>query len=191
MIDQFYIGDTLEFPVNPVADYSIDEWTLKYRFTPRFATPVQAPFTLTATVTDGQYWIQAAPTTTATWQPGKYGWARWLEKTGARVTLDSLWSQGQSEFLPDPTLTSQGDDNRSVAQTAVDDLRSALATFNATNGTVKSYTIGDRSMTFNTEVEILQRLSYWENQVALEEKAARATAGLKSPRGIYFRFDRP
>jgi hypothetical protein len=41
-------GDTLDMQVT-VPDYpSTDGWTLKYRLTPRFSTPTQAPIDITA-----------------------------------------------------------------------------------------------------------------------------------------------
>ena len=83
-------GDTLEFSV-VVPDYpAADGWTLKYRLTPRFAAPTQAPITLTATtnINGADYDVKSAPAVTVTWAPGIYTWARWVEKSGARQTLD-------------------------------------------------------------------------------------------------------
>src|SRR3954468_18180912 len=106
-------GDTLDMQVT-VPDYpSTDGWTLKYRLTPRFSTPTQAPIDITATANaDGTYQLQKAPSDTG-WVPGAYGWARGVEKSGARQTLTSSEDQGEVQVRQNPATTAQGYDSRS------------------------------------------------------------------------------
>lgn len=187
MIEELVAGDTLDFTVE-VPDYpATDGWTLKYRLTPRFTTPTQTPIVLTAsTNADGtRYDVQAAPVTTAAWTAGYYTWARWVEKAGARQTLDE---SGQLQIKADPSSTAQGFDARSQARKAVDDLRAAMATFQATSGRVKSYTIGTRSMEFETSAEILKMLHFWENELRREESAERLRAGTQMGNKLHVRF---
>lgn len=189
--DKLFAGDTLEFDVTIDAFPPSGGWTLKYRFVPQFTDPVQAPIDLTAASADEVYTVTETPANTATWKPGAYSWFRWVEKTGARQTLDDLDSRGQLQILQDPTTAVQGFDNRTQAQVAVADLKEALATFRASGGVVKSYTIGERQMTFSDEVDILRRLSFWQAELARENARAKLAAGLKNPRNIYVRMDRP
>jgi hypothetical protein len=61
--DELIGGDTLDF-TDSVPEYpASDGWTLKYRLTPRFASPVQAPITITAStfeVTDYRTQVTAS-----------------------------------------------------------------------------------------------------------------------------------
>jgi hypothetical protein len=185
--EELIAGDTLDFTVS-VPDYlPAAGWTLKYRLTPRFSTPSQTPITLTATTSGTDYLVQAAPATTATWSPGSYAWARWVEKTGARQTLD------ESGFLlvkADAALTAQGYDGRTQAAKAVDDLKAAMATFQATSGRVKRYTIGSREMEFETTAEIVKMIDYWQRQLDNENARADMAKGYPNPRNIGMRFNR-
>lgn len=190
--DRHIAGDTLEWPVS-VPDFPPSAgWTLTYWFAPRFTTPVQAAFSIACvavTATDS-YSLQATPTTTAAWVPGMYNWWRRVTKSGAAQTLDDLLSRGVLQILQDPSTAVQGFDNRTQAQKAVADLKEALSVFRASGGVVKSYTIGERQITFSDEVEILSRLSFWQAQLSSEDKAARLAAGMKNPRNVYVRMDR-
>ena len=51
ILQEIIAGDTLDFSVT-VPDYpATDGWTLKYRLTPQFSTPTQAPIVLTDVAT--------------------------------------------------------------------------------------------------------------------------------------------
>jgi len=187
-------GDTLDMSGDnaiEVPDYpASDGWTLKYRFAPRFTTPVQAPIELTAsTDPDGRrYNVQTSPATTAAWAPGAYTWVRWVEKAGAVQTLDDVY--GELVVKADPRTLAQGFDGRSQAAKAVDDLKAAFATFNATSGRVKSYAIGSRQMTFESSEEILTTLDFWQRQLANEEALEKMAAGHPNPRNVGVRLTR-
>jgi hypothetical protein len=181
MVNELVAGDTLEF-TTAVAGYpATDGWTLKYRLVPRSGGAAQ---TLTATPSGADYVVNITPTETAAWVAGDYGWISYVEKTGARQTLES----GQLTVKPN-SATVTGD-TRSQASKAVGDLKAALATWNATNGRVKSYSIAGRSMEFDTSASILELLSYWEAEAFREREAERLAKGLNSGRHIYLRFNR-
>lgn len=183
---QHVIGDTLDQNIS-VPDYpATDGWTLKYRFTPRDSGGTAISITC-STNADGQtYDLQAAPAVTELWTAGFYTWTRWVEKSGARQTLDL---RGQIELIANPETTAAGYDSRSTARKAVEDLKAAMATFNSTSGRVKSYTIAGRSMEFESSAEILKMLSYWQQEVRSEEARERLAKGLNgSPTRIQARF---
>jgi hypothetical protein len=70
---------------------------------------------------------------------------------------------------------------RSQAAKAVDDLRTALATFKATGGRVKRYSIAGRDIEFESLGEMMKLLSMWQRELANEEAAARLNTGRASP----------
>lgn len=189
MNETLIAGDTLDFTVSVPAYPATGGWTLKYRLTPRFATPVQAPVVLTATTNANgvDYNVQSAPAVTVLWAAGLYAWARWVEKTGARQTLDE---SGELLVKPDPSATVQGYDGRSQAAKAVEDLLTIKATFQSTGRLVESYTIGTRSMTFKNSADLEKELRFWQVQLAKENTAANIARGLGNPRRAYVRFDR-
>ena len=179
-------GDTLNFVDQVSAYMATDGWTLKYRLVPQFATPTQAPITLTAAtynVTD--YQVQVGPATTGAWIPGIYTWSRWVEKTGARQSL----GDGQIEVRPDPAAAAQGYDPRTQAAKALADANTALANFQATNGRIKRYMIAGREMEFESAANILQVINYWKVEVARENAAKAVQDGLPNPRRITLRVD--
>jgi len=192
MKDTHVAGDTLDETV-VIPDYpATDGWTLKYFFVPRFTTPVQAAIVLTATSSGSDYLLQASPSTTAIWVPGIYSWRRRVEKAGAAQTLDKNGNGGDwsGEFVlePDPSTLAQGYDGRTQAAKAVDDLKAAMATFQATSGRVKRYAIGGREMEFETSSEILIMLNRWQIELTREERALSIAKGLGDPNRVYTRF---
>lgn len=177
-ITKLIAGDSLDFTTE-VADYpATDGWTLKYRLTPRFTTPAQAAITLTATTyqTTG-YRVQAGPSETG-WEAGAYSWASWVEKSGARVTLE----QGaELTVAPDPTAMAAGTDLRSDAVKALAAAKGALAAFTASNGAVEEYTINGRRMKFRAAADIVALISHLQGEVVREQRAAAIAAGQANP----------
>jgi len=187
-VETHVAGDTLNFPVEVPEYPNTDGWTLKYRLTARFTSPVQASIVLTAVNNaDGTYQVQESPANTELWAAGYYTWARWVEKVGAMQTLTE---RGQLEVRPNPRTLAQGVDTRSQAAKAVDDIMAAMATFTASNGTIKSYTIGSRQITYRDKAEMITDLDFWRRQLIAEQDAAKITAGSPNPRAVGIRFHR-
>lgn len=184
--DPIIVGDTLDFVERVDAYPASDGWTLIYRLTPTFVDAVPAPsITLTASVYDTDaYRIQADPTTTAAWVAGTYTWTRWVEQTGQRQSLDS----GRVTLNPDPATIAAGYDGRTLAQRALDDAETALATFSGSGGRVKSYSIAGRAMEFESAADILTIISYWRREVMTERASGAKAAGRPDPRRIQVRM---
>lgn len=164
-------GDSLNF-LTAVPDYPATAgWTLTYRLVPRNSANVVQQ--LNAVAEGADYRVQVSRTTTANWAADSYTWASYVQKGTERVTLES----GQIVISPDPASAVPGYDGRSQAQRAVDDLRAALATFNASNGRVKSYKIADREMEFVSASDIMAKLQYWEFELHREKNCEKATSG--------------
>jgi hypothetical protein len=183
MRDVLIAGDTLDFVTSVPAYPASAGYTLKYRLIPRFAvTGTPIIFTAATSGTD-DYRVTVAPVVTATWVAGEYTWSAWVEKADERHVVDN----GLCTLRPDPSFATDYD-GRSMAQKALDDAKTALATFQATGGRVKSYAIGGRSMEFDSAGDILVLVSYWQIQVTRENQAAAVAKGLPDPRRILVRF---
>lgn len=213
--NRIYAGDTVEFGVN-VPDYlPEDDWTLKLRIAPRFTSPVQAAVTLTAT--DGPYEIDdesfdyaitASPSTTENWAAGQYAFAFWVEKAGARVTLEGTQYQGELTILQNVATmgATQGVDMRSQAQKALDYAQQALADAqqraatigtSTASGAVVEYRIGDRMVKYSNAQEaqqavttLLAVISHLKWEVKREKRAEALAKGLPDPRKTYVRMER-
>jgi hypothetical protein len=85
--DIIIAGDTLDFTTSVSGYPASAGWTLKYRLIPRVSG---TPITITAaTGSDGSsYRVTVAPVTTAAYVAGEYTWYAWVEKSGARVTVE-------------------------------------------------------------------------------------------------------
>jgi len=185
MQQELIAGDSLNFTA-AVPDYSAAEgWTLKYRLVPRNAGG--AVIDITATVVGDEYAVQIPATTTAAWGAGVYTWTSWVELGTEVYTVDA----GQITVRPNPRTLPAGYDGRSQAHKALEDLKTAFATFSATQGTVRRYAIAGREMEFNSAAEILKQIAFWEAQLANEQAAADLAKGLKPKNRILTRFTRP
>lgn len=191
-LDKIVAGDTLYFEDEIPARPPSAGWTLKYQLTPVFTTPVQTPITLTATTSGETYLIQESTLGTAEWVPGRYSWARWVEKTGERETLDPDGNANAPlapfvEILPNPETRAQGYDPRSPARQALDAVNAVLATW-GTNAHIQEYTIGNRSMRFATKADAIAQRDMLKAEVWREEEVSRTAAGQPSRRFIRTRF---
>lgn len=132
-----------------------------------------AVLTLAGTVQDDGWAFALAPAISASLPPGRYLWAAIATAPGQRVTL----AQGMLIVKPDPAALAAGHDPRSQAQRALDDAEAALATFSKSGGRVKGYSIGTRSMQFDSASEILAIIDYWRRQVEQERSGGKGFGG--------------
>lgn len=170
-------GDSFRTEVDVDAYPADTGWLAKLRLVPR-AAGAQA-VDLVATPQGQRHVFSASAVVTAAWAAGAYGWALWLERAGESHTV----GQGQVQVLPDSRQMAAGVDTRSTARKALDDLNIALAAWNPLR---KSYTIGDRTMEFNSTAEIIKLINHWQLQVDAEDRTAGRKA--RMPRRIYTRL---
>lgn len=145
-----------------------------------------SPLTLTATARGSGWTTGLTPVQSAALTPGTWWWAALLSATGVRITA------GQGEFIvtPDMAAAAAAFDGRTTAEAALAAAEAALASFTASNGKIKKYTIGSRSMEFATVPEILGVISYWKARVLTEQSAKSTAQGLGDPRRLFVRFTR-
>jgi hypothetical protein len=160
-------GDSLRFVRALPAHSAAEGWVLHYRLVPRATGG--APIAIQAQPTGTDHQVAVAADTTAAWLPGAYGWAAWVERAGERRTI----ATGQVTVLPDPRQAQPGADTRSAARRALEDARAALAAWNPTR---RRYRIGEREMEFNNTADIIKLITWWEQQVAQEDRQAGRAA---------------
>lgn len=178
-------GDSANWFDDPYTDASGKRYdSSAYTLTTIIAGPIPAPISLVATA-NGLGWKTALDTTTsATLVAGQYWWECVLTRTGERVTIGT----GELQVLTNLALAGANYDGRTLAEKALSDAEAALANFRASHGRTKQYTIGSRTMQFDSAAEILQEISYWRIRVDNERSASLIAQGLGNPRKLFVRF---
>jgi hypothetical protein len=184
MKDVFVAGDTLDNKYSLSAFKASDGWTLKFRLIPNVAGP--APIQLTCTASGDDFLLQLGPTSTANWTPGDYGAAVWVEKSGARYSVETDPSvPGQVTILPNPqTVTVL--DTRSDARKNLAAIEAFLG--GRASNAVQEYEINGRRLVNYKPAELITLASYFRRQVSQEEVAAALASGMGNPRHLFVRF---
>ena len=154
-----------------------DGWALKYRLHNSAAT-----IDLTAAVVDGQYEIDASPSTTAAYAAGEYEWSCWVEKAGERYAL----ATGRVQVLPDPA-TATGD-IRTHAEKVLEAIRAVIE--GRASKDQESYSIAGRSLSRTPLDDLLQLESRYVRRVAEERAKREQAAGRGGGKTISVRFGR-
>jgi hypothetical protein len=187
MREELIAGDSIDEEVEAFDsagnEYSGDDgWAAKFVFVPR-AAGVGTKFEMPCSWGGDAFRYQVSAATSAAWVPADYSWTLLVSKTGLRVVIQ----QGAAIVLPNPE-TAASHDVRSQAEVALADSKLALATFNATGGRVKSYSIAGRSMEFETADGIQSTIGFWTNEVLQERRARARAAGQPDPFMVYARI---
>lgn len=180
-----YAGDSFSVLLTLSAYPASAGWTAHLRLAAR--THGNTAVTVAGTPEGDAHRLVAAAAATAEWAVDNYSWLLWAEKGGEVITV----SQGQLQVLPNPRSLAAGADARSLAARTLADLMAAKAQWDVSSGRQRRYKIADREMEFNSESEIVQKIVFWENQVAREADADRLAAGGRPRNRILTRFARP
>lgn len=180
MLERLILGDTLNFTTTVDGYAASADWVLKYRLIPRLSG---SAIDITCTASGDLHLCQVPAATTAGWTAGTYAWASWVEQGTEKYSV----ATGEIKLLANPRTATAPFDLRSDAEIA---LAQAKAAFAAWTPTTKSYSIGGRSMEFNTAADILPVISYWETEVAKEANAAAVAAGRPNGRRVFVRLGR-
>lgn len=181
MQDSITLGFTLNF-ATAVANYAAnDGWALHYRLVPRTAGTA-IDLVSSADATDPSlHRTTASAATTAAWTAGTYSWQSWVEKASEKYEV----AAGTVTLRANP-ITATTLDNRSTAQTALDNIRAILA--GRANDGVLSYRVGERELRRYTMAELIVLESKFAQDVKRETDAARMAAGLATKRRTFVRF---
>ena len=153
-------------------------WTLKYRF-----KNAAGGFEVTATSSGTDHSVSVAAATTAPYAAGDYQWIAWVESGAEKFTV----GQGSVEVLPDyrSSEASAALDDRSHVRKMLDKIEAWLE---SRDPAVAEYEIAGRRMKYIPITELIKLQDRYRNQLAVEEDAARMSAGLKSKRKLLVRF---
>ena len=151
-------GDSLAFFVPRPPEEDCTEGTVVLRG----LTKVEIAGTWQPTM--GGWDFSLTPTVTAELSAGQY---RAILVTGDGVKSRSSRNIGQVDVWPDP-VSAETFDNRTFAQTMVEEIETALKGFAGAGGRVKSYQIGSRTVTYRDVSELMSQLAYWKQQAEAE-----------------------
>lgn len=182
---QLTAGDSLRLSIPSQGFAVADGWALALLLVP--AAGVGARHSISTTTADpddaAAHLLTATASTTAAWPAAEYTWVLQASRVDERNTLQA----GRITVRPDPAASSTAAmDLRSTARQALDALNAYLA--NPANLTAASYSIAGRTLSRYAMGDLLALRSRLQGEVAREEAASRAAAGLPDRRRIFVRF---
>lgn len=163
---QFMQGDSDVWYDDPFVDdagnsYDSSAYTFKYTLN----GPITTPVVLTA-VANNRGWKTTLDTTTSTaLKAGTYGWQAQIFASGTRKTPD----EGELTVEIDLSVAGANYDPRTLAEIAYAQAKAAFSSFTQSGGRVRSYTIGQRSMTFDNLAEVKIQVDFWKAEVEKEK----------------------
>lgn len=170
MQPKFTAGDTLNYRTE-LPDYPATQgWSLKMRFIPRTAG---AAIDVTAEVDGDAFNMRAGAGITATWAPGRYGWALWVERGVEVYTVD----QGQIDILADPRSTAAPTDTRTHAERMLEAIEAVLE--GRASQAHLEYTINGRQMRFIPPEQLLALRDRYRLEVRAQLAANGALPGAR------------
>lgn len=178
-------GDSLSLCIPAPAHPAADGWALALVLVPADGVGDRITATTGTTAPDnpGAFILSVAAAATAAWAARGYTWVLQASRAAERITLAS----GRTTVLPDPAAAgSAAMDLRSTARKALDAIDAYLT--DPANLMAASYSIAGRTLSRHSRGELIAERSKWQAEVAREEAAARAAAGLPDRRRIYVRF---
>lgn len=164
--------------------YPATEWSLSYWF-----KNAAGGFEVAAVADGAAFAVAESSDDTQGLAAGAYAWQARVSNIATPSTRHVVDS-GSLTVLPNLFVGSATDalDARSQAQKAYDDAKTALASFQASNGRVKSYQIAGRAMEFASSEELVVLVKFWENEVTKEAAANAKATGRPNPRRYYARM---
>ncbi len=178
----FTAGDTLAW-TRSLSDYPASAgWVLAYRF-----INATAKFDITGTASGDDHAIAVAAAVSAAYPAGTYSWQAFVTKAAERYTV------GTGVCVVEPNLAAvaaAGYDDRTPARKALDALNAGLETFGS-NAHVQGYSIEGREMKYRTFAEFMAARDRLVQEVAREDAAQRARAGLTGKNKLRVQFRRP
>ena len=167
-------GDSAYWAINETSYPSSDGWVLDVSIMSGINT-----HTIRAAPAANGYTVTLAPADTVSWVPGIHLVQHVFSRAGERRTfvMGDIWV-GPGNASTGPTQ----------AQAALDAVKSAYASYMASNGTISSYEIAGRKVSYRTSAEIIVAIRFWEREVAKEDYQRRILQGLPSGATVRVRF---
>ncbi len=181
--DEIVAGTTVEWRREDLADYPAPTWTLTYRLVERKADGMAIAITASASGT--YHAVSVDKATTATWPPGTYLWAAYVDDGTKRLRVDS----GTLRVVADLAALPPGYDPRSHARRALEAIEAVLEKRASREDLMYRLPDGRQLQRIPTAELILLRDRY-RAEVAREAEAERIANGLSAGRLILTRFGR-
>lgn len=172
--DVIVAGDTAKW-LRSLDDYPASaSWVLTY-------TLVSAAqrYNFSATASGSDHLVTVAATTTAAWVAGTYTWRAQVSKAGEVYTVGS----GSIKVRPSFSAATDGRSHARKALEAIEAVIEGRAT-----SEVLEYEIANRRLKYIPLSELLQLRDRYRAEVAREDAAQRAAAGLPDTRRVFVRF---
>ena len=174
-------GDTVTWTIADSEYPASDGWVLHYRL-----INAQGAIDITADADGADHAVTVTAATTADYVAGDYQFVGYVAKGTERHTR----RRGQITVRPDLAAQTGGFEARGTWAKALDDLRTALATWIVSNGQVREYEIVGRRMVFAAEADIRGRIAIAEREAAREAGLEAAAAGQSLGRRLLVRFSK-
>jgi len=174
----FRAGDSVSWSESLPDHRPADGWSLKYRLL--WST---GNATFNATASGDEHSVSLTSIDTANWSPGSATLVRWVEFSGAKLTLSSE----QVTILPNLSAA-EHHDGRTRNKRALDDAEAALAAYLAGGKAhVAEYSIAGRTMKFRSAEDIVAIINHYRPLVARENTALALLQCGSVPGRVYYR----
>lgn len=156
--------------------YDSTTYNLQYVLAGPSAAPVLLTSVASTTLGSSGWTTTMTAAQSAQCVPGNYWWQAILTAPANPPTLPAavriVANENQLVVQIDLSTVTGIYDGRTVAQKALAAAEQALATFNASGGIIKRYSIGGRSMEFQDVQQLQGIVSYWRQRVQAEKDQA-------------------
>lgn len=168
-------GDTIRW-TKTLADYPASSgWVLTYTL-----LNASSKITITATASGNDHAVNVAAATSAAWTAGDYAWRAQVALAGDVFTV------GEGRMTVAPSFGAATLDTRSSARKALEAVEAYLA--DPSNLTAAKYQIAGRSLDRFPLTDLWKHRDRLRFEVAREDAATRAAAGLPDTRRVFVRF---
>lgn len=168
-------GDTVRW-TRTLADYPASAgWVLTYTL-----LNAASKITITATASGDDHAVNVAASTSAAWSAGDYAWRAQVALAGDVFTV------GEGRLTVAASFAAATLDTRSSARKALEAVEAYLA--DPSNLAAAKYTIAGRSLDRFPLPDLWKHRDRLRFEVAREDAAARAAAGLPDTRRVFVRF---
>jgi hypothetical protein len=178
------VGDRWVWKRTDLTDYPPATYDLSYLL--RDVNDGTREITITASESGTDYLVEVASSTTSGYVPGRYRWLAYITRTSdsERMTLAS----GYTEVVPNTGGENVETVHMDFLRERVRVLRTAITALSSK--TVTSYSIGDRTLTYQDIPTMVAEYNKAMAEIEHMESAGRIARGRDNPRRVGIRFNR-
>jgi hypothetical protein len=175
---QLVVGDRWVWKRTDLTDYPPATYDLSYLL--RDVNDGTREITITASESGTDYLVEVASSTTSGYVPGRYRWLAYITRTSdsERMTLAS----GYTEVVPNTGGENVETAHMDFLRERVRVLRTAITALSSK--TVTSYSIGDRTLTYQDIPTMVTEYNKAMAEIEQMESAGRIARGRDNPRRV-------